>query len=135
MKKTIFIPNAPRPLASYSQAILADNTLYVSGQVGIDPYNGTFVEGGPVAQLKQIMKNVRAILKEADMDFSHIVKVSLFLSDMKLYNDINQAYAEYFEHDPPAREAVAVSGLPKDAAVEMSCIAVRLPEKEVLSVH
>ena len=135
MKRSIFISDAPHPLASYSQAILADNTLYISGQIGIDPYTGEFVEGGPVDQLKQIMKNIKAILKEVDMDFNHIVKVSLFLSDMKLYNDINQVYAEYFVHDPPARETVAVAGLPKNADVDLSCIAIRLPEKEVLSVH
>ena len=135
MKKSIFIVDAPRPLATYSQAILIDNTLYISGQIGIDPYTGKFVEEGPVAQLKQIMENIRAILKEADMDFTHIVKVSLFLSDMQLYNDINQVYAAYFEHDPPARETIAVAGLPKNADVDISCIAVRSTEKEVLSVH
>lgn len=135
MKRSIFISNAPRPLASYSQAILANDTLYVSGQIGIDPYTGKFVEGGPVAQFKQIMKNIKAILKEVDMDFNHIVKVSLFLSDMNLYNDINQVYAEYFVHDPPARETFAVAGLPKNADVDISCIAIRLPDKEVLSVH
>ena len=135
MKRSIFISNAPRPLASYSQAILADNILYVSGQIGIDPFTGTFVTEGPVAQFKQIMTNVKALLQEVDMDLTHIVKVTLFLSDMKLYDTINQVYAEYFEHDPPAREAVGVTGLPKGADVELSCIAVRSPEKEVLLMH
>ncbi len=135
MKKSIFISGAPHPLASYSQAILIDNTLYVAGQIGIDPFTGKFVEGGPVAQTKQIMENIRAILKEADMDFTHIVKVSVFLSDMQLYGDFNQVYASYFSQDPPAREAVAVTGLPKNADVEISCIAVRSSEKEIMSMH
>lgn len=135
MKKSIFISDAPRPLATYSQAILIDNTLYISGQIGIDPYTNKFIEEGPVAQLKQIMANIRAILKEVDMDFTHIVKLSLFLSDMKLYDDINQVYATYFKYDPPARETFAVAGLPKNADVDISCIAVRSTEKEVLSMH
>ena len=135
MKKSIFISGAPHPVASYSPAILADDTLYISGQIGIDPYTGKFVEEGPVAQVKQIMENIRAILKEVNMDFPHIVKVSVYLSDMNLYNDFNKIYAAYFEHDPPAREAAAVAGLPKNADVEISCIAVRSPEKEVLSMH
>ncbi|HNS16812.1 MAG TPA: Rid family detoxifying hydrolase [Bacteroidales bacterium] len=135
MKKSISITGAPAPLASYSQAILIDNTLYVSGQIGIDPFTGSITEGGPEAQVKQIMKNIRAILKEAGMDFSNVVKVSAFLSDMKLYNEFNNVYATYFGQDPPAREAVAVKGLPKDAAVEISCIAVRAAEKEILSMH
>ncbi len=135
MKKSIYISDAPHPLASYSQAILIDNTLYISGQIGIDPFTGKFTDGDAKAQVRQIMQNIQAILKEVEMDFSSVVKVSVFLSDMKLYNDVNEVYATYFDHDPPAREAMAVKGLPKNADVEISCIAVRSAEKEILSMH
>ncbi|MBP6977315.1 MAG: Rid family detoxifying hydrolase [Bacteroidales bacterium] len=135
MKKSISIRNAPRPLAPYSQAILMDNTLYISGQIGIDPFTGLFAEGGPGDQVRQIMKNILAILTEAGMGFSDIVKVSAFLSDIKYYDDFNKVYATYFDQDPPAREAIAVKGLPKNADVEISCIAVRPAEKETLSMH
>ncbi len=135
MKKSISISGAPKPLAPYSQAILIDNTLYVSGQIGIDPFTGAFAEGGPEAQVRQIMQNIQAILKEAEMDLTSIVKVTIFLSDIKLYDAMNTVYATYFHQDPPAREAIAVKGLPKNADVEISCIAVRFPEKEILSMH
>ena len=125
MKKPVNISDAPKPIAPYSQAILSGNTLYVSGQIAIDPYTGKLVEGGAAEQTKRVMENIRAILKEEKMDFSHVVKCSIFLSDMSIYKDVNEVYGNYFKIDPPAREAVAVIGLPMGVDVEVSCIAVK----------
>lgn len=123
MKKVVNISDAPKPIAPYSQAILAGGTLYVSGQVPIDPYTGKLVEGDVKIQTKQIMENIRAILKEVKMDFSNIVKCSIFLSDMKIYGEVNEIYGSYFKTDPPAREAIQAAGLPLNVDVEISCIA------------
>ncbi len=125
MKKSVNISDAPKPIAPYSQAIMAGNTLYVSGQIGIDPYTGKIIEGGVAAQTKRVMENIRAILKEENMDFSHIVKCSIFMSGMDIYQEVNKVYGMYFEIDPPAREAMAVKGLPMGVDVEISCIAVQ----------
>jgi len=125
MKKIVNISDAPKPFAPYSQAILAGETLYVSGQIAIDPYTGKLVEGGASEQCKRVMENIRAILEEENMDFSNIVKCSIFMSDMAIYKDVNEVYGTYFEIDPPAREAIAAKGLPMNVDVEISCIAVR----------
>ncbi|HSG67779.1 MAG TPA: Rid family detoxifying hydrolase, partial [Bacteroidales bacterium] len=110
MKKTVNISDAPRPIAPYSQAVLAGDTLYVSGQIAIDPYTGKLVEGGAAEQTARVMENIRAILKEEGMDFSHVVKCSIFLSDMAQYKEVNEVYGKYFTVDPPAREAIAARG-------------------------
>ena len=125
MKKAVNISDAPKPIAPYSQAILAGDTLYVSGQVAIDPYTGKLVEGGAADQAERVMENIRAILREEGMDFSNIVKCSIFLSDMGLYKDVNDVYGTYFNEVPPAREAIAAKGLPLGVDVEISCIAVK----------
>jgi len=125
MKKVVNISDAPRPIAPYSQAVLAGDTLYVSGQIAIDPYSGTLVDGGAAEQTKRVMENIRAILKEENLNFTHIVKCSIFMSDMSLYKDVNEVYGSYFQSDPPAREAIAAKGLPMGVDVEISCIAVR----------
>ena len=125
MKKVINISDAPKPIAPYSQAILAGDTLYVSGQIAIDPYTGELVKDSIQSQTKQVLENIRAILKEVNLDFSNIVKVSIFLSDMKIYKDVNEVYGTYFSENPPAREAIAAKGLPMGVDVEMSCVAVR----------
>jgi len=125
MKKTVNISDAPKPIAPYSQAILAGDTLYVSGQIAIDPYSGKLVEGGVAEQTGTVMENIRAILKEENMDFSNIVKCSIFLSDMSLYKDVYEVYGTSFKIDPPAREAIAAKGLPLGVDVKISCIAVR----------
>lgn len=124
MKKAVNISDAPKPIAPYSQAILANGTLYISGQIAIDPYTGKLVEGGAAEQTKRVMENIRAILKEEGMDFRNIVKCSIFMSDMGIYKNVNEVYGTYFDTDPPAREAVAVSGLPMGVDVEISCIAI-----------
>jgi 2-iminobutanoate/2-iminopropanoate deaminase len=125
MKKAVNISDAPKPIAPYSQAILAGDTLYVSGQVAIDPYTGKLLDGGANEQTERVMENIRAILREEGMDFSNIVKCSIFLSDMALYKEVNDVYGTYFDEVPPAREAIAASGLPLGVDVEISCIAVK----------
>jgi len=124
-KKIIVIPNAPKPIGPYNQAILAGNTLYCSGQIAIVPETGELIQGSIEAETRQVMKNVGAVLNAADMDYSNIVKTSIFMADMNKYSQINEVYAEFFEKDFPAREAVQVSRLPKDVNVEISVIAVK----------
>ena len=123
MKKIINVSNALKPLAPYSQATLSNGTLYVSGQIGINPVTGKLIDVGIKAQTRQIMENIGMILKEAGLEYSHIVKCSIFMTDMNFYSDINEVYGTFFPTDPPAREAVAVKGLPANVQVEISCIA------------
>jgi 2-iminobutanoate/2-iminopropanoate deaminase len=125
MKKVVNISDAPKPIAPYSQAILAGNTLYISGQIAINPYSGELVIDSVQSQTKQIMENIKAILKEVEMDFSNIVKVSIFLSDIKIYREVNEIYGHYFMEAPPAREAIQAAGLPMNVDVEISCVAVK----------
>lgn len=125
MKKTVYSSNAPKPIGAYSQAILAGNTLFVSGQIPVDPLSGNLVEGGAGSQAKQVMENIGAILKEAGMDYGNVVKCSVFLSDMALFRLVNEVYGTFFPTDPPAREAIAVKGLPLGVDVEISCIAIK----------
>jgi 2-iminobutanoate/2-iminopropanoate deaminase len=127
-KKIVNISDAPKPIAPYSQAVLAGDTLYISGQIAIDPYTGKLVEGGATEQTKRVMENIQAILKEENMDFSNVVKCSIFMSSMDLYKDVNEVYGTYFTVDPPAREAMAVKGLPMNVDVEISCIAAKNTE-------
>jgi len=125
MKKIINISNAPKPLALYSQATFSNETLYVSGQIGIDPASGKLVDGGIKAQTLQIMKNIGVILKEAGLDYNDVVKCTIFMTDMFFYSDINEVYGTFFIENPPAREAVAVKSLPANAQAEISCIATK----------
>ncbi|MDT8392742.1 MAG: RidA family protein [Bacteroidales bacterium] len=125
MKKAINTPDAPKPIGAYSQAIMAGNTLYVSGQIPINLQSGTVVEGGAGEQAKQVMENISAILKEAGMGLDKVAKCSIFLSDMTLFKEVNEVYGTYFTTMPPAREAIAVKGLPMGVDVEISCIAVQ----------
>ncbi|MEZ4946666.1 MAG: RidA family protein [Cyclobacteriaceae bacterium] len=124
-KEVVYSSNAPEPIGPYSQAIMAGNTLFVSGQIPIDTTSGKIISDDIVAETNQVMKNLEAILKEAGMDFSNVVKCSIFLSDMNNFPKVNDAYGQYFKSDPPARETVEVSRLPKDVNVEISCIAVK----------
>jgi len=124
MKTIITTPDAPAPIGPYSQAVLSNGTLFVSGQIPVDPAIGNVVEGGVEAQARQVMKNLGAILSAAGMDFSKVVKCSIFLSDMGDFPKVNAIYGEYFNQDPPARETVQVCKLPMGVDVEISCIAV-----------
>ncbi|MEL6142359.1 MAG: RidA family protein [Bacteroidota bacterium] len=125
MKKIINTPNAPAPVGPYNQAILVNGMLYVSGQVAIDPASGELVNGSIEEETHQVMKNLQAILTEAGITFEHVLKCSVFVSDMGNYGRINDVYAEYFNEDTaPARELVEVANLPKYVNVEISLIAV-----------
>ncbi len=124
-KEVIYAAQAPEPIGPYSQAIKAGNTLYVSGQIPVDRATGKMITGDISLETDQVMKNLKAILEKAGMDFSHVVKCSIFLKDMGDFPKVNEAYGKYFSANPPARETVEVSRLPKEANVEVSCIAVK----------
>jgi len=124
-KKIIFTDKAPAPIGPYSQAVLSGDTLYVSGQIGIDQYIDALINETIEKETEQVMKNMGYILEEAGMGFENIVKCSIFISDMNDFSKINSVYATYFNEAPPARETVEVSTLPKNVNVEISCIAIK----------
>ena len=124
MKTIINTPNAPAPVGPYNQAIISNGTLYVSGQIAINPANGEIVKDTIEAETDQVMKNVGAILKAAGVGYEAVVKASVFVTDMGMYSRINSVYAKYFdEATAPARELVEVANLPKYVNVEISVIA------------
>lgn len=126
MNRIIRTTEAPLPIGPYNQAILKDDTLYASGQIAIDPTTNELISGNIKAETKQVMDNLAAVLREVDMDFTQVVKCSIFISDMNDFNEINQVYGLYFNNDTaPARETVQVAVLPKNVNVEISLIAVR----------
>ncbi|MFM6945051.1 MAG: RidA family protein [Bacteroidota bacterium] len=122
-KKIITTPNAPQPIGPYNQAVMVDDTLYISGQIALDPSSGQLMTESIEQQTTLVMNNLNAILHAADMDFSHVVKTSIFLMDMNDFAKVNEIYANYFERDFPARETIQVAGLPRGMAVEISMIA------------
>jgi len=124
-KKIITTNEAPAPIGPYSQAVQAGNLLFVSGQVAINPATGNVEARNINEETIQVMKNLLAILHEAQMDFNNVVKTTIFLSDMTHFTTVNEIYAGYFSGDFPARETVAVKGLPKNVNVEISIIASR----------
>lgn len=123
-KIIIYTPDAPEPVGPYSQAIKTGNTLYVSGQIALDANTGNMVAGNIGAETTRVMNNLGAVLQAAGMDYSHIVKCSIFVTDINDFPAVNAAYGKYFKNEPPARETVGVAALPKGARVEISCIAV-----------
>ncbi len=125
MKKVIATTNAPAAIGPYSQAVQVGNMLFASGQLGIDPATGNFVEGAIKEQTAQAFKNVKAILAEAGLDISDVVKTTVFLADMGDFGAMNEVYASQFEGAFPARSAVAVKTLPKNGLVEIEVIAVK----------
>ena len=125
MKKSIQISGAPAPIGPYSQAILVDQTLYVSGQIPLNPFTGDLVLESIEASTHQVLKNITALLKEAGMTLDDIVKCSIFLKDMNDFAAMNTVYGSYFGTIPPARETVQVAKLPLDVNVEISCIAIK----------
>jgi len=125
-KKIIQTPNAPAPIGPYNQAVLVGNTLYISGQIPMDPGSGKLVEGDIKKETRQSMENLKAILTEAGMDFSDVVKTSIFVKDMHQFAQINEVYGAYFDSaTAPARETVEVANLPKFVNVEISMIAIK----------
>jgi 2-iminobutanoate/2-iminopropanoate deaminase len=123
MKKVINTTNAPAPIGPYSQAISAGNFVFVSGQVAINPATGELILDDIKTETKQVMENIKSILIEAGIDFSNIVKTSIFLKDMQSFSEVNEVYGTYFKDHFPARETVQVAGLPKNVNVEISVTA------------
>lgn len=121
----IFTPEAPAPIGPYSQAVLAGSTLYISGQIALDPDTGELINENITEETHAVMKNLEAVLRVANFGFQDVVKCTIFIRDMGQFATINEAYGQYFKTNPPARETVEVSRLPKDVNVEISCIAVR----------
>ena len=121
----IFTPEAPAAIGPYSQAVLAGNTLYISGQLALDPESGELINENITEETHAVMKNMEAILRQAGFSFSDVVKCTIFIRDMGQFGTINDAYGQYFKSNPPARETVEVSKLPKDVNVEVSAIAVK----------
>lgn len=123
MKKVISTQQAPAAIGPYSQAIQVGNIVYTSGQIPLNPSTGSFVEGGIKEQTRQSLLNVKAVLEEAGLTMSHVVKTTVFLADMNDFADMNAVYAEFFTEPYPARSAVAVKTLPKGALVEIEVVA------------
>jgi 2-iminobutanoate/2-iminopropanoate deaminase len=124
-KQIITTDAAPAPIGPYSQAVMVNGTLYISGQIPIDPATSLVIMGDIEAETRQVMENLGAILKAYGLDHSNIVKTTIFIMDMNDFARINAVYGSFFTKDFPARETVQVSRLPKDVQVEISCIAVR----------
>jgi 2-iminobutanoate/2-iminopropanoate deaminase len=123
MKTVINTPKAPAPIGPYSQAVIAGNFLFVSGQIPMKPDTGELVTGDIKTETTQVMENIKAILVEAGVDFSDIVKTSIFLKDMQNFPHVNEVYGTYFSDNFPARETVQVAGLPKNVNVEITVTA------------
>ena len=122
-KKIIYTPHAPEPIGPYSQAVLVNDTLYVSGQIALDAQSGQLVNQSLEEETIQVMKNLEAILLAAGSSFDQVIKCSIFLTDMGSFGEVNAIYGKSFTTNPPARETVEVSALPKGVRVEISCIA------------
>jgi 2-iminobutanoate/2-iminopropanoate deaminase len=133
MSTAIFTEDAPAPIGPYSQAIKAGNMLFVSGQIAIDPKSGQLLEGDIKAETKQVLENLKAVVLASGFQLAQVAKCSIFLRSMEDFLAVNEVYAQYFEQSKPARETVAVSGLPKNVRVEISAIA--LQDLEPFSGH
>ncbi|MBN3581259.1 RidA family protein [Algoriphagus aestuarii] len=123
--KIIFTPEAPAPIGPYSQAVLSGNTLYVSGQIALDSETGELINENITEETHAVMKNLEAVLRAAGFGFADVVKCTIFIKNMDEFGTINEAYEKYFKVNPPARETVEVSKLPKNLNVEISCVAVK----------
>jgi 2-iminobutanoate/2-iminopropanoate deaminase len=123
MKQIIYTNNAPEPIGPYSQAVAANGFLFLSGQIAINPATGELNQSSIKVETNQVMRNLNAVLLEAGYGFEHIIKITIFLSDMSLFAEVNEIYGSYFSKDFPARETVAVKGLPKGVNVEISATA------------
>lgn len=123
-KQIINTEKAPAPIGPYNQSVKAGGLLFISGQIPIEPASGELVKGDIKTEAHQCMKNLEAILSEAKLTFEHVVKTTIFLSDMSLFAEVNEVYGSYFKGDFPARETIAVKGLPRGVNIEISMIAV-----------
>jgi 2-iminobutanoate/2-iminopropanoate deaminase len=122
-KSIVKTSKAPAPIGPYSQAVRAGSFLFISGQIAINPATGNIEAGDIAGETKQVMENLSAILQEAGLSFEHVAKTSIFLSDMNHFSVVNEVYGKYFTGNYPARETIAVKGLPKNVNVEISMIA------------
>jgi 2-iminobutanoate/2-iminopropanoate deaminase len=122
-KSIVKTSKAPAPIGPYSQAVRAGSFLFISGQIAINPATGNIEASDIAGETKQVMENLSAILQEAGLSFEHVAKTSIFLSDMNHFSVVNEVYGKYFTRDYPARETIAVKGLPKNVNVEISMIA------------
>ncbi|MDO3640670.1 RidA family protein [Mucilaginibacter sp. L3T2-6] len=125
MKTIINTTNAPAPIGPYSQAVAAGNLVFLSGQIALNPATGELITGDIKTETRQVMDNIKAILKEAGLDFNNVVKTSIFLMDMQNFAQVNEIYGTYFTDNFPARETVQVAGLPKGVNVEITVTAVK----------
>ena len=125
MKKIIYTTKAPEPIGPYSQAIFVNNMLFVSGQLGIDPQTGELISGTIKEETIQVLNNIKEILHTAELNFSNVVKATIFIRNMEQFSEINEAYSLFFGESRPARETVEVSKLPKNGNIEISVIAVQ----------
>ncbi|KAG3273851.1 2-iminobutanoate/2-iminopropanoate deaminase [Marmota monax] len=127
IRKVISTAKAPGAIGPYSQAVLVDKTVYISGQIGMDPSSGQLVPGGIAAETKQALTNMGEILKAAGCDFTNVVKATVLLADMNDFNTVNEIYKQYFKSNFPARAAYQVAALPKGARIEIEAVAVQGP--------
>ncbi|XP_034981430.1 2-iminobutanoate/2-iminopropanoate deaminase [Zootoca vivipara] len=127
VKKIISTAKAPAAIGPYSQAVLVDRTMYISGQLGLDPSNGQFVPGGAKEQANKALQNIGEILKAAGCDYNNVVKTTVLMADMKDFDDVNEIYKQFFKSNFPARAAYQVAALPKGARVEIEAIAITGP--------
>ena len=126
MKKIITTLNAPAPIGPYNQAVFINDTLYLSGQIGLNPHSMELVEAGVKKETEQVMVNLKSVLEAVEMNFDQVVKSSIFLSDMADFGQVNEVYGSYFNSETaPARETIAVKTLPKNVRVEISMIAIK----------
>lgn len=125
MKQSVNIPNAPAPIGPYSPAIIVGNQLFVSGQIPLDPIEGTFKNERIEEATQQVMENLQNLVFAAGFTMNDVVKCTIFLKDLNNFSVVNQVYASYFTACPPARETVEITRLPMDAIVEISCIAIK----------
>ncbi len=128
-KKIVSTEKAPKAIGPYSQAILTENLIFTAGQVGINPATAELMEGGIEAQTRQVLTNLKNVLESADSGLNFVVKTTVFLQDMRDFANMNSVYAEFFPANPPARSTVQVSALPKNALVEIECIALINPSR------
>jgi|SRR6185312_13520411 len=125
MKTVINTSHAPAPIGPYSQAVIAGNLVFVSGQIAMDQASGELIINNIEAETKQVMENIAAILKQGGIDFSAVVKTTIFLKDMQDFAKVNEVYGAYFKNQFPARETIQVAGLPRNVNVEISVTAIK----------
>jgi len=123
VKRILLSPEAPAPIGPYSQAVQVGSLVFLSGQIALNPENGKLITGDIRIETRMVLENLGAVLQAAGLNFSHVVKCSIFLADMGHFPVVNEVYAEYFTSEPPARETVEVKALPKNANIEISAIA------------